>query len=669
MGNLHILLVVLATRLAQAAMPQYEYTITYNAPKIPLFDGDDQPVLDESGAPVLQSVESNTINMYGGGSCIRPLAGAIKLVVSKLPPDGPAELGWIMYPGSAACNADKGTLQGTEVALTLEQAEWGWNQNYPPYDQGMPVPISFRLFFPDYNKVAPAGTKTTLSWFQVGRDDEIPSGPSPEDIDLLIPPTRLDANTKIGSQYASEGWRIFQTDRYDSQPTRGLLNAPYDPAGYPINRAPPGYYESLQNRMQLFWPILILDRFAKDIENDELVLEAIDSIELSKFITTFLGRPITPPGVSPLRFMWPDPVLVHELSKLTGFAMPVDSTGEPGYYSPLGHTVAEALDISRVLARPLRAWSAAQPLSTIQSWGSPRPDQAAAEKWLIRLQADSIFKRPAIQSPQNTEVIEELIDPELLPENINPALTGEVIPGGNQEQIPARPDADVSQINIRPEDIEFDEAEFEDALSNVGNLDISGISRPGTVLDLDPQDQRQLQEGNILDTSLLVQQPNPELLQSENANPGNLPIIQPGLVENPVVGNPVIQNPVGIQPELTESIVVGPENPMVGNLINLNAQNQAGQPDLTQSLGGAPNNNLAQSLGTYMMRTMGYNNQNIPLPDTADLAYYVPQYNPFLALRGRTGRPNLASSLQQPPTSREQTPTRGGGRRRSPGPG
>ncbi|KAJ6257514.1 hypothetical protein Dda_7299 [Drechslerella dactyloides] len=634
MKNLRSFLLALAVARAHAqplTFPNYLYRLNYNEPIIQMYDEEGDPTLDGDGNPMFQDFLIAEAKLYGGGSCIAPEPGANAIQIQQLPPGvifAAETYGWLMYPGSSACNAEKGPeAEKQEIAISLNQGKYGWRQSV--YD-AFPWPVSFRLFQEELINLGPPGSGTSLPFSAVGADTSIASRPRPtviEDFSFALPQWEIDPNSDIAREYARRDWRLYvpegRIDRLQT-PARGggQDSRAYRDLYYPVYtpdtvNAPPA---------QLFRPINVISRFADDLRLGELDLETLDPQDVDNFAGAFMGPPIT--NTAPLRYNWPDQDLITGLSRLSGFEVPADNTDPQnpsvGYYSPQGHTLAEALAIAPILQEAVSIWLETQDYSVMTDLGVETPAQKAAERWLY--QQEDIWKSPAESAEDQLNVATEINEADL-----------------NQldfQELPIRRE--------RPQEALINAESFEAEGQPLSEL---GISQTRPQLNADqPLSQAGVSVGGVQ---------------------GQLEGEQAGFIED--INND-LDRPAT---EITEQVNLVQSQALPGTGLDntvieqLNVQSMA-DPELSRDL-GQPANPMFQSanpnagVGTNLgLDRLGINPET-GLPRVlgpADLPSIQAFNNFWVARRGRQVN-DLSTSRAN---SRSGDPT-GRGRRRSPGPG
>ncbi|KAF3917039.1 hypothetical protein ABW21_db0207040 [Orbilia brochopaga] len=348
--------------------------------------------------------------MFGGGSCIAPEPEADGIEIEQLPPEvifPQSTYGWLMYPGSGACNNDKAQDDASrqELALSLDQGKYGWRQDY---GQTFPYPVSFRLFQQELTPASDPLSRNTVSFSDVGKNRNIASAPPVLDYEFARPQFENDPNSDIAREYARRDWRIYYPDAVIDRlqrPSRG--NNPYPQPYYPVFTP-----EELANPppAQLFRPINVLARLADDLATGELEQAALDPVELANFAGAFMGPPISE---NPVRYNWPDQLLIAQLRRLQGFVVPVDSSnaesaGTRNYYSANGHTLEEALAIAQVYAGAVNSWLETQDYSVMANLGLETPAQREAERWLYRQEDLWVSPEETIDALDRLDVAREL---------------------------------------------------------------------------------------------------------------------------------------------------------------------------------------------------------------------------------------------------------------------
>ncbi|KAK6336159.1 hypothetical protein TWF696_001724 [Orbilia brochopaga] len=552
MKNFRVFLFALAVARVYGqplTFPNFLYRINYNEPIIQAYDDNGDPLIDFEGNPVFQDFLIGEAKLYGGGSCISPEPGANAIQIYQLP-EGvifPVETyGWLMYPGSAACNADKGPEDPKqELALSLNQARYGWRQTY---GQAFPWPVSFRLFQEELTRLGGPGSGTTLDFSAVGSNLNIPSQPPELEIDDLSfaqPQFEIDPDSDIAREYARRDWRIYIPEgRIDRlvPPLRGDENPrPYPNLYYPVYTPdtvkPPA--------SQLFRSFNVINRLAEDLVTGEIELSALNPVDLANFAGAFMGPPIT--STQPRRYNWPDEALIAQLGRLEGFQVPVDNSNPQnpvvGYYSPNGHTLEEALAIAPVFVEAIRAWLETQDYSVMTNLGIETPAQRAAERWLY--QQEDLWRSPvesvsdldkldvareidredigdlaaadveAIQ--QQGRVQEALINAESFEEEVQPLSQLGVSVGGGQGQL----ERDQNQLLDLSQEVErpaTDQVTTDQVTERIDML--QSQQQPGTGLDNTAIEQLNVQSMQDPDLSRDLGQPTNLLYQSYNPNAG-----------------------------------------------------------------------------------------------------------------------------------------------------
>ncbi|KAF3910874.1 hypothetical protein ABW20_dc0106813 [Dactylellina cionopaga] len=402
--------------------PEFIYRVGYKEPIIEQYDENDQLVVDQNENPVKQDFIYDRANLFQAGSCIRVLSGADSIQISELPaefrnfpPD--QTYGWVMYPYSNSCNAEKleGDTTKQEIALSLAQGRWGYRQNTGVYSQGFPYPVSFRLFInPEIINQPGQNYGISLPFTDVGANVQIPSRAPrlvPDDLEFARPATEWSQQTeRILNRYRPFNMQIYQPNdepinrmlppmrRLDLGPdaTQEELDnfQPYPKQYYPVfDGRPPA---------EVLRPIEMLNRLRDDVANEIIVESELDPVEVSAFLNAFIGPPL--PGVIPPRYNWPGQLLIDYLNKLEGFQVPVDTdTGTQGFISPDGHTVLDIFNIASYFKAPMEAWLQLQDDFVMRDWGTETEAQAGAEQWLYNLEEGSWYSAESGHSAEGGE--------------------------------------------------------------------------------------------------------------------------------------------------------------------------------------------------------------------------------------------------------------------------
>ncbi|KAF3193318.1 hypothetical protein TWF225_010080 [Orbilia oligospora] len=596
--------------------PEFQYRVGYIEPTIEQYNAtDDTLMVDDEGNPVLADFEFQYANLYGGHSCISVFPGANSLSLIDIPlqlerligPDRKVGMdrlfGWVMYPGSNACNLDlkeEDRGKAERVLLSLDQAKYGYAQinedqedfrEFPlvPGRNGYDQPPSFRLFVnPElFNPGPGVESFIDLPFSSVGKNAAIPKERFKSNradwSDVKIgDDDGLNPNNRVVRQYAPFGFAVTQPreeiDRIIA-PKRRIR--PGNP-GYSndINdyRPYPDLYPMPDNRtpMEVFRPIIMLARLGDDLDSGRVTMEELELIEpeVDAFAEAFMGLPFsTDPDTEhliPARYDWPPLSTLSYLSETPGLIVPDLIPNLLNFYSENGHTLSEAIKIAQTLNANIGSWLEGQPANVLGDWGVESSPQLKAEKWLYDLEEgtwedtgsmNTIPDRPT-RKPQleNAEVIFDFGEDVRVQE---PGAENDL-----NESLDFRPKRAIDRIS----DFNLDEeAIIESTLPN-NEIDVNLGERPDELLDINGgevvnsrpiysnlgsrvlQNEGQLEQENIaavrefpndIVSQVEAQQDNPaEEIQNQSINQNQIPAGREEAVEElqrQILDQPVLQ--------------------------------------------------------------------------------------------------------------------------------
>ncbi|KAK6335841.1 hypothetical protein TWF730_003216 [Orbilia blumenaviensis] len=452
---------------AATVYPEYRCRIGYQAETLEQYDPKTGALLvDSDGNPVLTDYELLDVRLFGGASCVSAYPGANSLRLIDFPqelhdligPDREVGLnnlfGWVMYPGSNACNLDLAPDDPNrqQVVLSLDQARYGYTQteNIEEFS-GFPETVSFRLFV-NPALFSPEGVESfiDLPFSAVGKNSAIPrqhinSG----EMDWSViggGKGELDPNNPVVRQYAPFGLQVIQpegvTDRIAAPARRIRPGNPGHSENVNDYRPYPDLYSFTDPRkpMEVFRSITMLARLGDDLDSGKISMSELEAQEeeVDAFAEAFMGLPLPPADpeaeyLVPTRYDWPPLSLLSYLNNLEGFVMPAPAMS---FYSRDGRTFSEAIGVAQTLNAAVEQWLEDQGPDVIGDWGVESSPQLRAEEWLYYVE-DGVW--------------EDTGSMQTIPDDNQPAASTRGGGGGK----PGLTEADQQRASIVHESVEF----------------------------------------------------------------------------------------------------------------------------------------------------------------------------------------------------------------------